>query len=619
MADLLITPASSLIEFKSGSTNVVTSTQTLKPDGALIISSSTVYVSSSVDPSTDNVYDLGTATLRWRTLYANNITASVITGSFVGNIAFTGKTNNYVPKWSSNTLTATSSIYDSGTGVGIGTTTPSSSFDVVGGAMRAMGTGAPAGGSGIELHFGGNIGAIHAYDRDTLVYRPLYLDGRGTYINAGSGGNVGIGTDSPIDIFHLRSSSTSGSLYITDSTYYNNINGLTVYAALQSLTGSGFFPRLKLARWTGGTSTILSYIGFINDGGRYDLNFAIGSVNTGSSYTNELDNSKIRMTIQYDTGYVGIGTITPASLLHVAGTIAGTNSVSASMSPSFWSLSHTGISFLQDPNNERVLAYGYVGDGTKPVFQVASKPFTATPGAAWNADSNLLLTVIGSGNVGIGITNPSSLLHINSGQVRLGNGGGESFSTSVNSGTGILFGQLASQYGIEFIGSTSSSGYGHRILAADLGSGTTVLKIQGRANSGTFSDFVSITTAGYVGIGVTSPVAKFTVNGVIRGYGGNNGWGEINLEADNSTYTGLQLRNETSHWDIKTVSATNLALYTNNTYGQGITISGSNGYVGIGTTDASSFRLQTSGSIGPNNITEMEEYLCHLTFRKFFW
>jgi hypothetical protein len=39
-------------------------------------------------------------------------------------VVFTSKTDNYLPKWSSNSLTATSSIYDNGTSVGIGTNNP---------------------------------------------------------------------------------------------------------------------------------------------------------------------------------------------------------------------------------------------------------------------------------------------------------------------------------------------------------------------------------------------------------------------------------------------------------------------------------------------------------------
>ena|SRR5258708_2981401 len=46
------------------------------------------------------------------------------------NTIFVG-TNNYIPKWSSNQLTSTSSIYDTGTKIGIGTITPTSSLDIL--------------------------------------------------------------------------------------------------------------------------------------------------------------------------------------------------------------------------------------------------------------------------------------------------------------------------------------------------------------------------------------------------------------------------------------------------------------------------------------------------------
>ena len=51
--------------------------------------------------------------------------SSSITSSYTLTASYIGVgTNNYIPKWNNNTLTSTSSIYDSGTGVGIGTTNP---------------------------------------------------------------------------------------------------------------------------------------------------------------------------------------------------------------------------------------------------------------------------------------------------------------------------------------------------------------------------------------------------------------------------------------------------------------------------------------------------------------
>ncbi len=46
-------------------------------------------------------------------------------------------TDNYLPKWSSNTLTSTSTVYDDGTNVGIGTNNPSSYKLQVNGSLGA--------------------------------------------------------------------------------------------------------------------------------------------------------------------------------------------------------------------------------------------------------------------------------------------------------------------------------------------------------------------------------------------------------------------------------------------------------------------------------------------------
>ncbi|WP_437398686.1 hypothetical protein [Flagellimonas lutimaris] len=60
---------------------------------------------------------------------------------------------------------------------------------------------------------------------------------------------------------------------------------------------------------------------------------------------------------------------------------------------------------------------------------------------------------------------------------------------------------------ITWTSSNFGNGFGHRIVNADPG-GFTLLKFQGRHNSTTWSDILSLTTQGNIGIGTNNPLSK---------------------------------------------------------------------------------------------------------------
>lgn len=135
----------------------------LKLRFGLIVSGSTL-VSGSIIPITNNSWNLGSPLNFWNTGYITNISASTISASrFVGNLTGSAQTaisssyaatasyigngtNNYLPKWNNNALTATSSIYDDNTNVGIGTSTPAYKLQIsgtmapTGDAVHALGS-----------------------------------------------------------------------------------------------------------------------------------------------------------------------------------------------------------------------------------------------------------------------------------------------------------------------------------------------------------------------------------------------------------------------------------------------------------------------------------------------
>lgn len=90
--------------------------------------------------------------------------------------------------------------------VGIGTTTPATTLDVVGGG-RFSGNAQPASGTGTEVFYSGGSGYIQAFNRTAVTFVPMNIQGSTIgFSNTGvastnpnlliSGGNVGIGTPS---------------------------------------------------------------------------------------------------------------------------------------------------------------------------------------------------------------------------------------------------------------------------------------------------------------------------------------------------------------------------------------------------------------------------------------
>jgi hypothetical protein len=115
--------------------------------------------------------------------------------------------------------------------------------------------------------------------------------------------------------------------------------------------------------------------------------------------------------------------------------------------------------------------------------------------AQWSTlGSNIYYT---GGNVGIGTAYPAEMLHV-AGNIKLGYTGG-----GVN-------------FGLEWYSSSWASGFGHKIYNADPGTGWTDLRIAARNNSGTWTDMMTFTSTGKVGIGTTNPGSyKLAVEGNI--------------------------------------------------------------------------------------------------------
>ncbi|WP_120752425.1 hypothetical protein [Aquimarina sp. BL5] len=134
---------------------------------------------------------------------------------------------------------------------------------------------------------------------------------------------------------------------------------------------------------------------------------------------------------------------------------------------------------------------------------------------------------------------------------------------------------------ISWTSSNYGSGFGHRIINSDPG-GQTLLNFQGRHNSTSWSDILTLTSNGNVGIGTTSPTKKLDVNGSIAGQSFINvqkgGSYVISLNGNEHGY----ITGRNSSFENKFQIASN-----GNTYFNG-------GNVGIGTTNPDA-KLQVEG------------------------
>lgn len=255
-------------------------------------------------------------TISYNTLGANKVITSgtaAPTGGVDGDIylqydvsLLTGSgTTNYIPKFTSSSAIGNSQIFDNGTNVGIGTTSPANKFHVVGNifADNANGTiimrnGDATNQQQIRMRMSGNDGILDVTRNSGTAPNLIFGTEATERMRIDNNGNVGIGTASPankVDIFTTNRTA----LNTVGSGLNVNYNGST----------TGEFATIGFS-WA-------SSIG--NNSTRWGMGMVGTNFGAGTGGLNLFTNGSERMRID-ESGFVGIGYTAPAARLAVNGT-----------------------------------------------------------------------------------------------------------------------------------------------------------------------------------------------------------------------------------------------------------------------------------------------------------
>jgi len=436
---------------------------------------------------------------------AQYLMADGSTSTLTNPVTGTG-TTNYLPKWTSGTAIGDSLVYDNGTNVGIGTTSPSGKLQIAnspadslvfdadssafGGryallpgifSIGTLGNGYPEAGynfatsGSVYTKIGNDTAWGISYGNSSVMSFKYAAAGTGTFswntamvINLS--GNVGIGTTSPLTRLDLRASTNS------------------------SITSLAIVPDT--------TTTLL--IGNIGTNGV----LALGHDNAGHPWLqgrSALANQPAEdILINPLGGNVGIGTTSPQSQLHIYNNSAGVTFRLQGTRTADGEVGVINFSNITD------IAGGYIigsiavnrsgyDNGGAMIFSTATAASTPTE----------RMRITSAGTVGIGTTSPQNKLHVDGSNefIRIsnsstGDGGIKiSYQNSDTHGLHLIYNPSTA---VSYIDNTypTASGqvYGDIYFRQNVGSTmTSRMMIQARS--------------GNVGIGTTSPATKLQVNG----------------------------------------------------------------------------------------------------------
>jgi hypothetical protein len=436
-------------------------------------------------------------------------------------------TLNFVSKFTSTGSTLGNSlIYDNGTYVGIGTTSPGAKLDIRTSSDQAIFASTDGGYNALEFtsDSGTTTGSLIAYNNTIRLGNASGVGGWLNGIVIDSAGNVGIGTTSPgfkLDVSgngirNIRT--TAGWAGWFENT--GSSSGVIVTAGVDSGdapllirkqdgtelfsvrgNGTSWFNGGNVGIGTTSPSAIGGHSGILTLYGSNATALVLRDVvseghlrfdDSNFKFTNS--NGDVRVQIETDTGNVGIGTTSPGAKLDIGGDVRTSTRY----------LITTGAA-------NQSMAIGY-WDGVNARVEAGS----ALPMLITSYQGNIKLGINGgttmtiqSSNVGIGTTSPSAKLHVYSGlSGATVNANADDFiiESNTNAGISILGDGNETQY--LMFGDASNSAIGRLTY-------NHVDDSMGLFTNAT--EKMRITSAGNVGIGTTNPGYKLDVNNTSAG------------------------------------------------------------------------------------------------------
>ena len=410
---------------------------------------------------------------------------TTLTNPITGSTLLSGNAGTgYVPRATASTTLTNSNIYDNGTNIGIGTTTPSALLQVKGESpltantryLKAQIGGGNSWGSNSFEELGVGFGGI----RSTYVggdnWDMSFATGTSTGFGNGtqsermriaSNGRVGIGTSTPVTNLQVAGESSTASFRLSPSagTYENY--------RLDIKTEASEIGALKMSL---NDNTFLKTYGY----------YFLSGLSLGVAGNEDL--------LHLNSGNkVGIGTTSPAYKLEVSGTTDGVIGIRNTTNNSF-----RGLSFL---DGSGATEYSYIKyNANTGEMRHWSNPAGFGGYTTFYSNAAESMRITANGSIGIGTQNPDGKLNVYT-------GASVTNATAFNAGDG--------SNSIKYIPYTSAGAYNDLSV---VGGGLLLGNINSKLTIGTWNgtgiQFGPTNTLinGNVGISTSAPTSKLQVS-----------------------------------------------------------------------------------------------------------